>query len=391
MAEELDIDEELEEQKDCSDSTVMNKYVQAGTIANKVLNAVVEKAKETGCVLSLCKFGDEMIHDKTTNLYKKANMARGIAFPTCISKNEIAGHFQPIDPEQGGDAATLQPGDLVKVDLGVHFDGFAALVATTFVMGSDAVEDDKKQKVMAAAYTAAECAIRMMKPGTKNEEITEILSKVAKEYDCECLEGVLSHEIRQFVIDGENTILAKPSPDQQVETFELEPNKVYAIDVVMSSGKGKGIRREEYPTTIYKRVVENQYQLKGKSSRSLLSTINSKFPTYPFSLGDRNFQEKKSRTLAGLKECLSHELVADYPVLHEKEGDFVAQFKFTVIVRPSKLPYKLCGSYAFDPSTLPAHDIQDEAITTILAQKWENPKRNKRKNRNKKKKKQADS
>jgi len=300
-----------------------------------------------------------------------------------ISKNEIAGHFQPIESSVGGDASVLNPGDLVKVDLGVHFDGFAALVATTFQMGGGPIEGEKKQRVLAAANTAAECVIRMMNPGTKNDDITEMLQKVAKEYECEVLESVLSHEIRQYVIDGENTILAKQCPERQVETFELEPNKVYAMDIVMSSGKGKGTRKEEYPTTIYKRVVENQYQLKARTSRELLRTINNKYPTYPFSL--RNFNESMTRTLAGLKECLNHELVTDYPVLHEKPDEFVAQFKFTVVVRPGKTPFKVCGQFQLEKGILPEYEIKDEEITKLLATNWENPKRKKRKKKKKKK------
>lgn len=384
MAEEIDHEEDIEEQKDCSDSGVMNKYVEAGSIAQQVLAAIVAKTAECNDVLTLCQFGDDLIEEKTQKLYRKADIDRGVAFPTCISKNEIAGHYQPLDPSVGGDAATLNPGDIVKIDLGVHLDGFAALIGTTFHMGDAPVEGDKKIRVLQAANTAAECVIRMMYPGTKNGDITEMLQKCAKEYDCSVLESVLSHEIRQYVIDGENTIIAKPSPDRQVEAFELEPNKVYAIDVVMSSGQGKGIRKEEYPTTIYKRVVENQYQLKAKTSRELLRTINNKYPTYPFSL--RKFEGNRTRTLAGLKECLSHELVTDYPVLHEKPDDFVAQFKFTVVVRPEKSPFKVCGSWQLDSKMgLPSHDIKDEEITKLLQKNWENAKRKKRKKKKKKK------
>ena len=110
----------------------------------------------------------------------------------------------------------------------MHIDGFAALVATSFVYGVDELKsvEEKKQKVMLAAHTASECAIRMMKPGTSNIAITEMFKKVSEEFGCECLEGVLSHELRQYVIDGENTILSKTSPERQVEEFELEPNKV---------------------------------------------------------------------------------------------------------------------------------------------------------------------
>jgi len=380
---DADLDEEIIE-KDCSDNNVLNKYVEAGRIAQDVLLKVVEKAKETGDVLELCAYGDSLITERTQALYRKADLARGAAFPTCISKNEIAGHYQPIDVKEGGEASTLKEGDIVKLDLGVHIDGFAALVATSFVYGVDELKsvEEKKQKVMLAAHTASECAIRMMKPGTSNIAITEMFKKVSEEFGCECLEGVLSHELRQYVIDGENTILSKTSPERQVEEFELEPNKVYAIDVVMSSGTGKGQRKEEYATTIYKRVVENSYQLKAKTSRALLKQINSDFPTYPFSL--RHFQENKTRTLAGLKECMNHELLADYPVLHEKNGEFVAQFKFTCVVRPKQGPLKLCGTSPDFVKGMPELEIKDDSLTELLKQTWENPKRKKRKKKKKK-------
>jgi len=380
---DADLDEEIIE-KDCSDNNVLNKYVEAGRIAQDVLLKVVEKAKETGDVLELCAYGDSLITERTQALYRKADLARGAAFPTSISKNEIAGHYHPIDGKEGGEASTLKEGDIVKLDLGVHIDGFAALVATSFVYGVDELKsvEEKKQKVMLAAHTASECAIRMMKPGTSNIAITEMFKKVSEEFGCECLEGVLSHELRQYVIDGENTILSKTSPERQVEEFELEPNKVYAIDVVMSSGSGKGIRKEEYATTIYKRVVENSYQLKAKTSRALLKQINSDFPTYPFSL--RHFQENKTRTLAGLKECMNHELLADYPVLHEKNGEFVAQFKFTCVVRPKQGPLKLCGTSPDFVKGMPELEIKDDSLTELLKQTWENPKRKKRKKKKKK-------
>merc|ERR1711879_1070176 len=251
-------------------------------------------------------------------------------------------------------------GDLIKIDLGVQIDGLASLVATTFQVGGGNIEGPKAN-AMAAAWTGAECAIRMMGPGTTNEQITEMFQKVAQSFGCNCLEGVLSHELRQFVIDGENTILAKPSPERQVEHFELEPNKVYAIDVVMSTGEGKAIRKDIHDTTIYKRIVENQYQLKNKTARQFLKRVNSDYPTYPFTL--RNFTESLTRARAGLKECLSHDLLSDYPVLHEKDNEFIAQYKFTCVVRPNGNPLRLCGTQAIDQSQINTdRQITDESI-----------------------------
>jgi len=379
MAEDMDIEDELD-MLDCSDPNVLNKYVLAGKIAQEVLQAVQAQAAVTQDVLELCEFGDNLIIEKTANLYKRGDISRGVAFPTCLSRNELAGHFCPIDLE--GPRAVLEEGDLVKVDLGVQIDGFAALVATSFQVGEGPVTG-RKADAVAAAWFGAQCALRMMRPGTTNEAITEMFTSVAQEFNCNCLEGVLSHELKQFVIDGEKTILAKPAPERQVDPFELEPNKVYAIDVVMSTGEGKAIRKDEHPTTIYKRMVEKQYQLRNKTSRAFLREINNNFPCYPFTL--RSFRENLTRSRAGLRECLNHELVADYPVLHEREGEFIAQFKFTVVVRPNQGPLRLCGTPAIDGLQLQSEcSIEKQELVTLLNTPWESSKKRKRKKKKKK-------
>ncbi|XP_008652888.2 transcription factor IIIB 90 kDa subunit isoform X1 [Zea mays] len=55
---------------------------------------------------------------------------------------------------------------------------------------------------------------------------------------------------------------------------------------------------DEKQTTIYKRVVHKNYNLKMKASRAL--------------------EEKRARL--GLVECMNHELLQLYPGLHEKPG-----------------------------------------------------------------------
>ncbi len=59
----------------------------------------------------------------------------GIAFPTCISCNHCICHYSPLASEPD---STLSEGDLVKIDLGAHIDGFIAVVAHSFVIGATA-------------------------------------------------------------------------------------------------------------------------------------------------------------------------------------------------------------------------------------------------------------
>ncbi|KAI3714896.1 hypothetical protein L6452_21857 [Arctium lappa] len=76
---------------------------------------------------------------------------------------------------------------------------------------------------------------------TKNQDVTEAIQKVAAAYDCKIVEGVLSHQLKQFVIDGNKVVLSVSNPETRVDEAEFEENEVYAIDIVTSTGDGKVI------------------------------------------------------------------------------------------------------------------------------------------------------
>nr|DAD26258.1 TPA_asm: hypothetical protein HUJ06_027726 [Nelumbo nucifera] len=268
------------------------------------------------------------VYRQTGNMYKnvKRKIERGVAFPTCISVNNTVCHFSPL----ASDETVLEEGDMLKIDMGCHIDGFITVVAHTHVLKEGPVTG-RAADVMAAANTAAEVALRLVRPGRKNKDVTDAIQKVAAAYDCKIVEGVLSHQLKQFVIDGNKVILNVSSPETRVDDAEFEENEVYAIDIVTSTGDGKPKLLDERQTTIYKRAVDKNYHLKMKSSRFIFSEINQKFPIMPFSA--RALEEKRARL--GLVECVNHDLLQPYPVLHEKPGDFVAHIKFTVLLMPN--------------------------------------------------------
>lgn len=53
------------------------------------------------------------------------------------------------------------------------------------------------------------------------------------------MEGVLSHQLKQYVIDGNKVILSVSNPETRVDEAEFEENEVYAVDIVTSTGDGK--------------------------------------------------------------------------------------------------------------------------------------------------------
>lgn len=329
MADDMDTDEKKE--LDLSNADVVTKYKNAAEIANKALAAVIPLAIPGAKIVDLCEKGDNLITELSGNVFKNAKkkIERGVAFPTCISVNSTVCHFSPLQ----GDETVLAEGDMVKIDLGVHIDGFIAVVAHTLVLHApDAPITGRAADVLAAANTAAEVAIRLVRPGKKNKEVTEALQKVAAAYDCKVVEGVLSHQMKQFVIDANKVVLSVSNTETRVDEFEFEENEVYSIDVVMSTGEGKPRLLDERETSVYKRAIDRSYSLKMKASRAIFSEINTKFAVMPFTA--RSLEEKRGARL-GLVECVNHELLQPYPVLHEKPGDLVAHFKFTVLLMPN--------------------------------------------------------
>ena len=135
---------------------------------------------------------------------------------------------------------------------------------------------------MAAAYLMGEVCQRMIKPGNTNVQVSEALSTICKAYDVNMLQGILMHQMKRFVIDGNKVILSCNCDTDRVDECTFEPNEVYQVDIALSKGDGK-TRAIGDRTTVFRRNVEETYLLKTKAARSVLSEIDARFPVFPFS------------------------------------------------------------------------------------------------------------
>jgi methionyl aminopeptidase len=311
---------------------VVDKYKVAAEIANKALAACIAACKPGAKVADICGLGDKTIEEEAAKFYNKKDkdgnkIDKGIAFPTCVSVNNQVCHNSPEDD----DTTVLEEGQAVKLDLGAHVDGYIAVVANTVVLMGDmnAPVTGVQADAMQAAITAGEAAIRKLRPGVSNQEVGKAIERVAEDFGVHVVEGVLTHSMKRFVIDGNKVVLNKTSPELKADDETIELNEVYALDIVMSSGEGKPKIQDEKETNVYKRAIEKNYKLKMQASRAVFSEISKKFPTMPFTM--RAMGDIRGARL-GLVECMKHELLHEYPVLYEKPGDAVAHFKATVLV-----------------------------------------------------------
>ena len=174
--------------------------------------------------------------ERTAHLVRPDNSPAGSAFPTSISVNNVVSHVSPLpsDPE-----VVLKEGDVVKIMLGIHLDGYAVTHAETVHLAkADSKTSDLAADVIQAAYDAAQVAMRTIKVGNKNWDVTEAVEKVAKDYGCSGVEGMLSCQHLKDVTDGKKRILLNPSPElkRDHETATFEEGEVYGVDILLVTG-----------------------------------------------------------------------------------------------------------------------------------------------------------
>merc|ERR1711970_104162 len=365
---------ESDELPTIADDLVVTKYKMAAEIVNRVLKETVALIKAGASVRETCMHGDSRLVEETSKAFKKdKKLTKGIAFPTCISVNNCICHFSPLTTEPD---VTLADVDMVKIDMGAHIDGFIAVVAHTVVVGAsvDNPVTGCKADALMAAHLASEVALRLVKPGNETYEVTETVSKVGEAFDCKPVEGMLSHQLEQNRIDGEKTIIQNPSEAQRKEhdKFEFALHEVYAVDVLISSGDGQG-REKDAKITVYKKT-EDTYMLKMKTSREFYSKVSKQFGTMPFNL--RSMEEEKKARM-GVVECVTHKLIEPFQVLFDKEGAYVAQYKFTVLLMPNG-PHKITG-LPFDEALCKSEKSIEDAEIQKLLKTSANPKAAKKK------------
>ena len=104
---------------------ILDKYKASAEVANVALRRAIQLCVPGADIYTICTEVDKLMEEelkKVFNNKKAKKLERGIAFPTCISVNHIFGHYSPMNDE----SSKLEEGDLAKIDLGCHLDGFVA-------------------------------------------------------------------------------------------------------------------------------------------------------------------------------------------------------------------------------------------------------------------------
>ncbi len=284
---------------------VLKNYRKAGEIHKEVRKLTLKQVKEGVSVLELGEKIEKMIKDK----------GAGIAFPINLSINDIAAHYTPdID-----DTLTLKDGDLVKVDIGVHVDGYIADAATTVSIGG------QDNDLIEASKDAVDQVTKEIRPGKTVGEISELIEEVVLSHGVKPIRNLAGHSVGQYLQHGELSI-----PNGKIPSDQLIPeDSVLGMEVFTT--RGEGMVKESSPTLIY--MFNQLAPVRLRESRKIIEKIGEEYKTLPFAKRWLKDVTTPLRLHLALRELENRGVIRGYPPLREKSEAKVAQHEETVIVQ----------------------------------------------------------
>jgi methionyl aminopeptidase len=280
------------------DEDALSYYCDAGKIASAVLEKGSSLIKIGNQVLEIVESIEQMVEDQ----------GAGLAFPLNLSFNEDAAHDTASSEEQ----RIFSGGDVVKLDLGVHLEGYIADTAVTIDLGDNAL-------LLEASEAALTNAIEMVKPGVTSGALGRIIQHEIEARGYHPITNLTGHGLARYSIHTPPSI---PNISYQGGAI-LEEGMVFAIEPFASTGSGRV--SEKRRIEIFQQTAVKPVRL--PSARKLLESVRKRHGM-PFArrwVGDG----KQDLALASL---INQGIVRSYPVLSDVPGSLVSQHEHTVIV-----------------------------------------------------------
>jgi methionine aminopeptidase len=367
---------------------VVTKYKDAATIAQKVLAAIEEAAVDGVTIVSLCEKGDKLIDEEVQKVYKGKKITKGISFPTTISPADILTPYTPLSTVAEEAARTLKAGELVKIQLGAHIDGFPAIVGSTIIVanadGTAPAPTEAQANLLLGTHYATELFLRLLiaptvsttgaaaapaegekkvekKPYT-HAQINSLVKKVATTYGLSIVESTTTHMFDRNDIEAKKHIVINPAEGYKSEGT-AEVGEMWGVEIALSAGTGKHKALELRPTLLKK--TGTNFILKRTTSRATYSEVAKKFGAFPFSL--RQLSDERTAKM-GVVECVRSNVLKQYDVYGDKDGAentrvFITALVSTAGVTKITSPTKSLLDVAGEVSD---KKITDEEILKIL-------------------------
>lgn len=284
---------------------MIEKYEKAGKISFEILQECKQLIKPGAKLLDIAEAVEGKIREKGAKP----------AFPPNISINEIAAHFTP----ENGSTAVIGEKDVVKLDVGVHIDGFIGDNALTVDLSGE------NGKLLEAAEKALDAAICSIHTGAKIGDVGAEVEAAIKGYGFKPIENLTGHSLGEYDLHAGVEIPNIGNKDPNT----LSEGMVLAIEPFATNGEGRVSESPE--VEIFS--LDNKLPVRMRESRRLLNYVEENYKTLPFA--ERwLYRDFHSKLLlhAALRELVFSAALRQYPVLKDAGRGLVSQAELTVVV-----------------------------------------------------------
>jgi len=278
--------------------------LRAGQIAAKVREDTLSLIEPGRKVIEICEY----VRKSIIQLEGKQ------AFPCNVDINEVAAHYtSPVKDE-----TVIPDGSLVKLDIGVHVEGYLADTAVTVCF------DNRLNSMVDSAKAALDAAISNIRPGVNAGEIGAVIEKTIRGRGYQPIRNLTGHKMSRFVVHAGKSI---PNISQKgMQT--LNPGDIYAIEPFSVPHNAAGVVIDGAPSNIY--LFKKKHRISNSLTKKMSKYIQSEYKTMPFA--SRWVLDKFPEGSNGFRELIQSRSIYSYPQLVEKSGMPVAQAEHTILV-----------------------------------------------------------
>src|SRR3972149_674015 len=288
------------------DEETLKKFRLSGKILRETREEMKLFVRENMPIIEVCEKAEAIIREKGGKP----------AFPCNVSINEVAAHYT----SPPGDINTIPEKSLVKVDIGVHIDGYVTDTAVTVCFNPE------YKSMVETAERALKAAIDTIRSDVSPSKIGGVIENTIKSRGFKPISNLTGHSVGRYLIHAGTSI---PNVSQ-ISISKIKEGEVYAIEPFVTLPDARGAV-EDYPKKTIFRLVKVK-STKSLPAKQLLKFIEDNFRTLPFAERWLKNVIPKEHLSGAFRELLDAKAVSGYPVFVEVTRKPVAQAEHTVIV-----------------------------------------------------------
>jgi methionyl aminopeptidase len=288
------------------DEEALEKFRLSGKILRETREEMRMFVRENMPIIQVCEKAEKLIREKGGKP----------AFPCNVSINEVAAHYT----SPPNDERRIPEKTIVKVDIGVHVDGYVTDTAFT------ACFNPEYKSMADAAEHALKVAIANIHPEMATSKIGGIIETAIKNRGFKPIANLTGHSVGRYLIHAGTSI---PNV-AQFSLTKVKAGEVYAIEPFVTLPEAVGRVEDGSEIAIFRLVKAKS--VKNPYAKQLLKYIENDFRTLPFAERWLKGVVPKEQHREAFRELLESKALMGYPIFVEVSRKPVAQAEHTVFI-----------------------------------------------------------